>query len=104
VNANIFDDAASLYSGTSSATSSAGAYSNSTGTVSLDDQEFQFGNAFLDKYLVSVSVTDPNAANLSSRTALSAMTVDFYSAPEPSTIALLAVGGGLIGLKRFRRA
>jgi hypothetical protein len=70
-------------------------------TAVLDDQGFFFGNAFANKYLVSIGITQnaysasgPNA----SATAVSAITLETVNAanqittPEPSSV-LLAIGG-----------
>ena len=87
----------------------AGFYAGTAGKLKLDDQQFLFGAAHVDQWLVSVTVTE-NLGNtpltatggvLPSETALSAITVD--TAPEPTSILLLLSGLGGIGYLRFRR-
>jgi hypothetical protein len=88
-------------------------YINTTGTAVLDDQGFEFGNQFVNDYLVSVSVSNQGylscaaaPCTTASRTALSAITVDTASgssAPEPSTAMLVLGGFGLLGFARFTR-
>jgi hypothetical protein len=85
--------------------SSSTAYMNTSGNLVLDDQGFIFGNQYLSQYLVSIQVAELNGNNSTplSGTALSAITVDTASTPEPSTIALVIGGLGLIGLGRRAR-
>lgn len=76
-------------------------FGGQTVTAVLDDQGFFFGNAFANKYLVSVGITEnaysATGANASA-SALSAITLQTVSAenqvttPEPSSV-LLAIGG-----------
>jgi len=76
-------------------------FGGQTVSAVLDDQGFFFGNAFANKYLVSVGVTEKaygtTGVNASS-VALSAITLQTVSAenqtatPEPSSV-LLAIGG-----------
>jgi len=91
-----------LYQSAYDFTGAAGNYSNSSGSVVLDYQDFVFGSLFVNDYLVKVNIFNPNAATGVSRTGLSAISVDVV--PEPSTWLLIAGGIGLIGFKRFRRA
>lgn len=80
-------------------------YANTTGLLKLDDQDFVFGSAFANDWLVSISVTQNGTfgTNLSA-TALSAITVD-SATPEPTTILLVLAGlGGIGAVRRFRRA
>jgi hypothetical protein len=83
----------------------AGIYQNTVGNVFLDDQGFQFGNTYLDKYLVSMTFQELNGAFGVSQTALSAITVDSVDSavPEPSTTLLLLSGLCGIGFSRIRR-
>jgi len=88
-------------------------YAGATGTVMLDDQEFQFGSQFANEYLVSIGVQQLNfssavgasGGSLASDVALSAVTVTTASAatPEPSTMLLLLGGFGILGFARVRR-
>lgn len=78
-------------------------YSNTSGNVALDDQSFSFGNAFLNDYLTEIQITDQNGGNQIGRTALSAVTVDVASAPEPSTILMVVTGLGAFALAYRRR-
>jgi len=80
-----------------------GNYNSTTGTLALDYQEFQFGNAFLNDYLVKASVSNPNSASSQTRTGFSAITLD-VAAPEPSTVLLVMAGLGFLGVKRMRRS
>jgi PEP-CTERM motif len=82
---------------------------NSSGTLVLDDTLFNFGTKYNNDYLVSISFTSalPTTANTNNltRLALSGITVDQVPTPtpEPSTLALLFSGLGLLGFARFRR-
>jgi hypothetical protein len=91
---------------------SAAPFTGTTGKLNLDDQDFQFGSAFSNYYLLSMTVTDTSGAVNVSRTALSAVTVvtgasadsSPSSAPEPSTVLMLLGGLGVLGIARLRRA
>lgn len=98
--------AAGTFGGTYNYTSGAtGVYAGTQGTLKLDDQDFNFGNAFLNKWLVSVDVgqTGTFGAGISA-TALSAITVT--AVPEPTTFLLLLAGFGGVGVvaRRLRKA
>jgi hypothetical protein len=74
-----------------------------SGNVSVDDQDFLLGSLVTpsaSEYLVSIQVTE-EVGGTSSRTALSAITVN--TTPEPSTILLFLSGFGALGLARLRR-
>jgi len=79
-----------------------GRYMNSAGWLYLEDQVFQFGNAYANQYLVDIQVKEVSGAGLTSQTALSAITVD-SAIPEPSTILLTLAGFGALGASRLRR-
>lgn len=89
-----------------------GTGNNSSGIVDLDDVKLdlsQFnGGALLTDTLLSIQFTQNSVVNGTgnnvSRLALSAITVDSTSTPEPSTILLIAGGLGLIGFGRRRLA
>lgn len=73
----------------------------SSGSIVLDDQEFQFGSAFASEYLVAMEFQDRGTSL--SHAALSAITVDSTvtadsttTTPEPSAILLMF--GGLTGV------
>ena len=70
--------------------------------VAFQDQGFQFGSAYLNKYLASITVQELSGVLATSQTALSAITVE-SALPEPSTILLLMTGLGAIGFSRMRR-
>jgi PEP-CTERM motif len=86
-----------------------GMYASTAGVLKMDDQDFNFGSAFANDWLVSVGVTQNAVFGTNvSATALSAITVNSAAAtatPEPSTILLVLAGLGSIGaIRRFRRA
>jgi hypothetical protein len=83
-----------------------GFYANTQGHLKLDDQDFIFGSTFSNQWLVSVQVSENDGdTSFLSQTALSAITVDTATAPEPTTILLVLAGLGGIGLaRRFSRA
>ena len=81
-------------------------YVGTTGSVSLNDQFYSFGGAFLNDYLSEVQITDENGGGSIGRTGISALTVDVASSsttPEPSTILMIMTGLGALGLSRLRR-
>lgn len=80
----------------------AGVFAGSAGNVTLDDQGFIFGNAYANQFLADIVVTEMSGVASTSRTALSAVTID-SAAPEPSTILLVLAGFGAIGAARLRR-
>jgi hypothetical protein len=82
----------------------AGLYSGTAGQLKMDDQDFVFGSAFANSWLVSLAVTqNSNFGNNVSATALSAITVD-SAVPEPTTVVLLFAGlGGIAAVRRFRK-
>jgi hypothetical protein len=85
------------------ATDAAGAnYLNTSGSVYLDNQGFNFGTTYLSDYLVSIQVSDSSGVAGTSRAALSAITVDQDgpATPEPSSFLLLA--GGILAFFLFR--
>jgi hypothetical protein len=76
---------------------------STAGNLTLDDQAFQFGNAFSDQYLVQVVFTELNSGNANNHFLLSAVTVD--QTPEPSTLGLGFLGIGVaFGLIRKQRS
>jgi hypothetical protein len=82
----------------------------STGTLTLDDQAFQFGSTFSSAWLVGLTITEGNTGPGTTSMAhfgLSAVTVDSVGSatPEPSTAALGFVGLALagFGMTRLRR-
>jgi len=77
--------------------------SSNTGTLSLYDQGFIFGNTYSNLYLVNLQVTDSFGTMNTSQTALSAITVDTAATPEPSTIWLGFTGMFAVGLVVLRR-
>ena len=85
----------------------AGTFVNTTGSLNLDDQGFQFGSTHLTDYLVSMVVKENSVGGSNaSQTALSAITVNtaaVTATPEPSTVLLLLGGLGLMGAARIRR-
>jgi len=85
-------------------TGAVGMYAGSQGFLKLDDQDFVFGSAFANDWLVSVGVTQNSTFGMNvSASALSAITVD--AAPEPTTILLVLSGLASLGvLRRFRKA
>jgi len=79
-----------------------GAYTNTTGNVYLDAQDFYLGAGVSNLTLTNIVITDTAGANnLVSRDILSAITVQ--TIPEPSTIFLLLSGTGVVGLLRRRK-
>ena len=91
---------------------SAGAYYHTSGTVNLDAQRFDFLGAHTNDWLVSITITNTNGTYTSgtsltntSRTGLSAVTVatDLDPTPEPSTMAMIAGGLGVVAWVRRRR-
>ena len=84
---------------------------NTSGTVQLDDQKFNFGTGATGLYLVSIGVQENHenttlGNSLNSLTSVSAATIDTYataSTPEPSTWMLLLSGIALLGVGRLRR-
>jgi len=110
VNSAFVYGAATTFGGTYSYTSAGvGLYSGTAGKLKMDDQDFVFGSAFANKWLVSVSVTQNGTfgSNVSAG-ALSAITVNagnLLPTPEPGTVVLLLAGlGGMVAVRRFRRA
>jgi hypothetical protein len=80
----------------------AGAYSGSTGNLSLDAQDFLLSSIVApspSEWLVNVKVEELTGGTVS-QTALSAITVN--TTPEPSTVILFLGGLGALGLARFR--
>jgi hypothetical protein len=81
---------------------------STAGTLTLDDQAFQFGNAFLNNnYLVQIVFTEGNTGISSNHFDLTAVTVDSVAAttPEPGTIGLGFAGLLLaVGIARKRKA
>jgi len=101
-----------VYSNTYADTTRSGAYLHTSGTVQLDAQRFDFLNAHATDWLVSITITNTagvytagSALTNTSRTALSAVTVatDLDPAPEPSTMAMIAGGIGVLAWVRRRR-
>lgn len=87
----------------SSNIASTSAYAGTSGNINLDALTFTFPAAITSNlYLTEITVADPNVASKGSETALSAITVN-VAAPEPSTVALLFAGLGLLGYAAFRR-
>lgn len=98
-----------------------GFYAGSSGNAVLDAQQFVFGNTYANDWLVSMTITEndgltwsstgqgtsgcnePDPQSSCSQTALTAITVDTASAPEPGTVLLLITGLGCIGAARLRR-
>ena len=81
----------------------AGIYGNSKGNVTLTDQGFQFGNAYIGLELLDIKITELNGTNQVSSTGLSAITVDTSATPEPSTLLLLLGGLGIGSAVKFGR-
>ncbi len=87
-----------------------GMYGDTAGVLKMDDQDFNFGSAFANDWLVSVAVTQNAVFGMNvSATALSAITVNSATlgsaVPEPTTILLAFLGlGGIGAVRRFRRA
>jgi hypothetical protein len=79
-----------------------GKFANSTGNVVLQDQGFEFGNAFSNLYLVNVQVFDASGASGTSASALSAITVD-SATPEPASVFLVLGAVAVAGFRRFRK-
>ncbi len=80
----------------------------STGTLTLDDQAFQFGSTFSSDWLVGLTITEANTGSTSmAHFGLSAVSVDSVGSatPEPSTAVLGFVGLALagFGMTRLRR-
>jgi len=76
-----------------------------SGNVSLDYQDFLLGAIVApssSEYLVSIQVTE-EVGGSSSKTSLSAITVNTTATPEPSTIFLFLSGFGALGFSRLRR-
>lgn len=79
----------------------------STGTLTLDDQAYQFGSLFAADYLVGITITELNSVATSAQGhfALSAVSVE-SPVPEPATMGLafsgliLAVGAGIKKAKK----
>lgn len=106
VNAAFVFGAKTTYGGQYNYTSGGvGIYSGTTGILKLDDQDFVFGDAFANQWLVSVAVTQNSTFGTGvSASTISAITVD-AATPEPTTIALLFGGFAVLGFaRRFRRA
>jgi hypothetical protein len=80
------------------------ATSGSSGNVMLDELAFSFSTNHANSTLNSITITTDGAnAGGTSRLALSAITVT-TATPEPSTIALLGTGLGLLSFVRRRRS
>jgi hypothetical protein len=79
-----------------------GNYTNTTGSVFLDGQNFSLGSGYTNDYLTSIQVIDTQTGSRQSRDILSAITVE-ANAPEPSTWLLFAIGFGLFGFAKLRR-
>jgi hypothetical protein len=85
-----------------------GSYNLTSGTLSLDAQDFQLGSLAVGQTLTSVTITDTAGASTKvSRDILSAITVASSGAaatPEPSTVLLLVGGlGSLVFAGRRRK-
>jgi hypothetical protein len=76
-------------------------YNNTSGTLALDDQAFNFGSAYAGDYLSEVTITDENGGTQIGRTGISAITVN--QAPEPGTLLMIVGSLGLLGIARFRK-
>lgn len=72
-------------------------YTNTSGSLNLDEQGIGFGATFANQFLVSVKITDLTGSD----TAVSAVTV-VTAVPEPSTVFLFAAGLGALGFTRLR--
>jgi hypothetical protein len=96
-----------VYNGDTAASSM---YYNTSGSVHLDDQLFQFGAAQSTQWLDNIVITNTDGLagtpTQTSRTSLSAITVDTTAVvptPEPGSIMLILSGISAIGVSRIRR-
>jgi hypothetical protein len=76
---------------------------STAGNLTLDDQAFQFGNAFSNQYLVQIVFTEANTGISTNHFDLTAVTVD--QTPEPSTLGLgfLGIGVAFAFVRKHRR-
>jgi len=102
-NGGITVDTTQIYSMSYNTVSGSNPFTGSAGTVVLDDQGFLFGSTYSTLFLVDVKVTENNGVANQSETALSAITVDSVTTPEPSTIWLGITGLLALGVIGYRR-
>ena len=97
--ANTFNLYTSSYTNNTVAT---GLYNGTNGSVNLDVLAFSVAAANQARWLVDIRVGNVGGGNNISRTALTAITLETSSVPEPSTVLMLLGGLGVLGYARKR--